>query len=488
MNYLDAALAARAHQTGRALRSASVRHRRLVRDPLVIVIWQLGGEPFSAAAIAWGSRRDRFSLAASGEPRNRDLAFAAALEFARWFNPRFESPMAERETVVQGSRSFERATSAPQVVVASVAAVGMLERLGRRLAYLTDMGGRPPAPELIRLGRHLLFLADYHEMPGQQLTVAVTDLINSHWTIPLSPTERQSLPALDAYIEPPRGVHGFHAAAQAEGIPAGPAPAAEDDQRLEPLLEEFNRRRGTSTLPAVVGPLLGPITGHYRQLTRPVWDLVWRCLDRELARPEARSVERRWEEDRQAYTAHMEWQATSGLRRTRHTPRRAAVLLQSWEDAKELTEAEEALDDPMRMIPYILDNKAVRGRIVRVQRDHRELAARRRVKRPLVELDSPDPCRIPPGRKLYWTELADGREFEVQSVQSDGAGSRVVLKLMTGSSTKLPAVGSDACFSIHSTTVRWPARLPQVEPWTHRPALLAPPVAALDDGPEEQQP
>ena len=61
----------------------------------------------------------------------------------------------------------------------------------------------------------------------------------------------------------------------------------------------------------------------------------------------------------------MDWMAQGGLRRTRHTPRRAAVILRRLEDAQQRTEAEEALDDPLRMIPYLIDNKAVRGRVTR---------------------------------------------------------------------------------------------------------------------------
>src|SRR5262245_195833 len=106
MNHLDIVLAARAHQSGRALRSCSLRHRRLVANPLVIVVWQLGAEPFSAAAIAWGSRADRFALAVAGEPRNRDLAFAATLRFARWFNAHFEAHADEREELTKGTFAY----------------------------------------------------------------------------------------------------------------------------------------------------------------------------------------------------------------------------------------------------------------------------------------------------------------------------------------------------------------------------------------------
>jgi hypothetical protein len=470
MNHLDTVLAARAHQAGRALRSCGFRHRRLVGVPLAVVVWQLGAEPFAPGAIAWGSRPDRFSLAVAGEPRNRDLAFATTLKFARWFNACFEAHAQQRETVTKGTFTFSRARTAPQVVVANKATAGMLGRLGRRLAYLTAASGTAPDPELMKLGKHLLFLSDHGPTAGQQLLVALTDLLNAHWATPLSPTERQSLAALDAYIDPPPGLHGFHAATEAERTPAGPVPGAKDDERLDALVDQFNARRAGSTDPAIVGPLLARIEDHYRELTRPVWGLLWRCCHRELKHPEAPSVTRRWDEDRRAYTTHMDWMAAGGLRRTRHTPRRAAVILRTLEDAQQRTEAEEALDDPLRMIPYLLDNKAVRGRVLRVNLDHKEMATKRRMKRPLLELLSPDPCHMPPGKELYWTDQPDAREFVVQAVEPSGGSFRVTLKLMTSSpTTRLPAVGSDVCFSVHTTKERWPAKLPVTEPWTHRP-------------------
>ena len=52
MNHLDAALAARAFRSGRALRTSSYRHRRLLPAPLAIVLWQLGAEPFAAVGAA----------------------------------------------------------------------------------------------------------------------------------------------------------------------------------------------------------------------------------------------------------------------------------------------------------------------------------------------------------------------------------------------------------------------------------------------------
>jgi hypothetical protein len=463
MNVFGAALAARAYRQGRALRTAAFRHRRLVDEPLAVVPWQLGAEPFSAAALAWGSRPGRPALAVAGEPRNRDLAFAALLQFARWFNPLFEAPA--------------RRGAAPQVLVANAATAGLLGRLGRRLAYLPLEGPYAASPDLVKLGRHLLFLWNHWPTPGQQLVVSLTDLLNSHWATSLSDLECESLAALDAFIEPPAGTHGFAAAGRAEEQPVGPLPAGEADADLLPLVEQFNRDRRGSTTPAVVGPLLTGITAHYRRLTEKTWDLLWRCRDRELHYPEARSVARRWERDCRAYAAHLDWMARDGLRRTRQSPRQAAMTLRNLEEAQRLVEAEHACDDPLRMVPYILENKAVQGQVVSLDREHRELAERRLVRRPLVTLLSAEPCLMPAGKELWWTQQPGGREFTVHAITPAAEGGcRVVLKLMTSSpGAPLPAVGCSACFSVHSTAGRWLSPLPPADPWTHRPA--APPTA-----------
>jgi hypothetical protein len=482
MNHLDVALAARSFTAGRGVRSCTFRHRRLVPDPLAVVLWQLGAEPFSAAAIGWGEARARLHMAVAGEPRNRDLAFAALLEFAKWFNPRFEAFATHRETFTRGEYTFTVARSAPQVVVVNGATIELLGRLGRRLAYLPTGGPRPADPALVRLGRHLRFLWDHYAVPGQQLIIALTDLMNAHWATPQSAVERQSLPALDAFIDPPCGASGFDAAAAAELRPVGPLPDGDDEERLIPPVERFNAVRNGKTDPAVVGRLLAPIIDHYRPLVRRAWDLLWRCRDREAALPEAPSVGRRWDVDRNAYTRHIDWLARNGLRRTRQSPRQAATILRNLEEAGRLLEAEEACDDPLRMAAYVLTNKAVRGTVVAVDPNHAEPGPKRIVRRPLVTLRSPDPCLIPAGRELWWTGQPDGKEFVVEEVRPGrGGGSDVVLKLMTSSgTTALPTLGSRACFSAHSTKPAWLGKLPDDDPWTHQAAAPAATPAPIE--------
>jgi hypothetical protein len=165
------------------------------------------------------------------------------------------------------------------------------------------------------------------------------------------------------------------------------------------------------------------------------------------------------------------------LRRTRQTPRQAAMTLRNTEEAGRLLEAEEAVDDPLRMAAYVLADKAVRGRVVAVDPSHTEPGPKRTVRRPLVTLRSPDPCLIPVGRELWWTEQADGKEYAVERVlPGPSGGSDVVLKLLTSTATiPLPAVGCNACFSVHSTASQWLGKLPDTDPWTH--VASAPPAA-----------
>ncbi len=316
MNSLDIALAARSYQLGRGLRSASVRHRRLVEAPLMVVGWQLGAEPFSAAALGWGTDSDRMSLSVAGDPRNRDLALAALLPFARWFNERFEVPAADREPTGK-SEQVPCARCAPQVVVGNGATAELLGRLGRRLAWLPTTGDKPADPALVRLGRHLLFLRDHAAVPGQQLLVPLTDLLCAHWVTAQSPVERQSLAALDAWIDPPVGSSGFAAAAHAEGLSSGPVAPGDTEKGLAVLVERFNRLRSGRTAPEVIRPLLKPLEAFYRPLVEAAWKLLWRCWRRERLLTEARSVEGRWATDRMAYTRHIDWLARNGLRRIR---------------------------------------------------------------------------------------------------------------------------------------------------------------------------
>ena len=77
----EAFLAARVHSAGRAIRRSTLRHTFLARKPFGLALFRLGGERFRAAAVAWGDLSGNYKLAVTGDPRNRDLYFAALLPF-----------------------------------------------------------------------------------------------------------------------------------------------------------------------------------------------------------------------------------------------------------------------------------------------------------------------------------------------------------------------------------------------------------------------
>jgi hypothetical protein len=481
-DHLDAYLISRAHIEGRAQRTAAVCHRQLQPRPLAIVLWQLGAEPFSAAAIGFGSRPSDLHFGVAGDPRNRDLAFACLRPLALWFNRHFERPAEERETVTSGSYEYERATSMPQVIVPNTSTIDLIGRLGRRLAYLTADERFTPDPDLIRLGRHFLFLHRHALRPGQQIVVPMAELLRDHWATAQTDLERGSLAALDAFIEPPGGMHGFDAATITEMQTVGPLPDGDDDSAVEPLVRELNAARAGRADPRTVRPLLGPIEAHYRPLVERTWELLWRCFERERRYAEAASCGRRVLVDRVEYTRHIDWTLTVGYRRTRQTARQAAMTMRDLEGAQALLEAEEAVDDPLRMARYLLAGKALAGTVITIDRDHREVVTTNRARRPLVTLDCPEPCRIPRGRRLFWSDNPSGPEWEIHQITNRPTGTLVTMKLLTGStSARLPDVGDEVCFSTHTTTERYRMRLPRNTPWTHTPAAPPPAPEPIED-------
>lgn len=472
MNQLDAALTALAYRDGAARRTGAYRHRRLTQDAIALVLWQLGSEPFAAAAIGYGVLPNAPVTVVAGDPRSRDLAFAALMTFAQWFLPRFEGPAERRETIVRGTWKVERALDLPQILVANRETVDFIGRLGRRLAYLSMAGDRPAPQELVQLGRHLLFVHRHAGEPGQQLIVPIGELLAQHWATPQSDFERASLPALDAFITPPAGLSGFEAAALAEMRPAGPAPTGDDDTAVESLVNAFNEGRARRTDRVTVDPLLPAILSHYERLVDPTWRLIQRAVERERGYPEAASVQRRWDEDREAYSRHMDWMARGGHRRTRQTARQAIETMRRLEDQKARVVAEEALDDPVRMIPWLLDGKAIEGTVVSVNPDYEEIAKVRAVRRPLVTIRAETPRPVPVGKELWRTTSPAGASWVVHEVTPDPKGSwRITLKLMTSAKTQLPLVGATECFSVHHFQSEFRRRgLAYDAPWALQPA------------------
>src|SRR5262249_46385882 len=100
--------------------------------------------------------------------------------------------------------------------------------------------------------------------------------------------------------------------------------------------------------------------------------------------------------------------------------------LHNLEEAQRLLEAEEACDDPLRMVPYLLEHKAVRGQVIAINMEHRERAVGSMVRRPLVTLRSAAPCVMPLGKELWWSEQPAGREYVLEDIQLEAEGLAVL--------------------------------------------------------------
>ena len=489
MSTLDAVLAAKAHAEGRAQRRSAYRHRHLVEKPIAMAPWHLGAEPFTYAALAYGTDRTAFALALPGEPRDRRLLFPATVPLARWFNELFEAPW----VAAGGLERRGPLRAAPQVIVPNEGAVTVLRKLGRRFAYLpteprTD--GPPPAdPVLVRFGRHLQFLGLTTGQPGRQLVVTATTLAADGWATEQNVAERANLAALDAWIDPPPGLHGFDAASEAEDVTAGPLPTPDVEQRVNSLIEAFRAARDEER-PAGGEQALRELSGIYRGLSEKAWKLMWRAIDRERAwQEEPRFLPDRWLDDVDQYDRHMNWMngPAQGRRRTRETVRQALVMRRQLEAAATRLEAEEAISDPLRLVPYLLDNRAFEGELVSFDASHKEVKPGRRnaTSAPLATVRTGFPCLMPVG-KVVWSSLDPAKlEATVEGVRPDpdGPGSLVTVKFTKNMKAAERIKGLQRqCFTELTTSVFMWDKVPDSDPWTHR--LTPNDPASIEDGDE----
>lgn len=488
---LDAVLTGRVYQCGRAVRRTSIRHTHLSTTPFGIVVWRLGGERFRAAAVAWGPVGGEYKLAVAGEPRNRDLYFAALAPFARDLCARIQRIAAVTEEYKQGNWVQRIPVEATQLVVANRATVNALGLLGRYLAYLSDRNGQTPDPDLVEAGKHLRFYAKHSRIPGQALIVALDRLVAEHWVTLQSPLEQANLAALDAQIEPAFGKNAFEAGTSAERtLHVGPEPPESVDRKTMALLQRFNEQRKGSVDSATVKKLIGPLTAHYRALVDPVWELMGRVHAREADVEAAPSTVRRYREDRVAFGRHVEWVVGQGGRyRTTDTPRQAATTLRTLEEAQRRLQAEMALEDPLCMVPYLLDGDAIDGTVVHTDIHHRAQGPKNMVNRPEITLDTDDPAVLPDGKALWWTDNQD-KDWKVISTAARGGGTRVRLQLQTKYDIgRVPAAGSRVILSeLHVSANGYAQPLPQNPPWCHRPDTPPPPPAPIDGGDGETPP
>lgn len=454
-------LAVRAHEQGRAQRSALCCHRVLRPDPFLICLFGLGAEPFSAAAVGWGRDETALDVAVAGDPRERRLLFPALEELASDLLPYFEGPFGSAREVSgpRGGSKHLEVDELPQILVPNRETLLLLGRIGRRVRYLPTDGPTPASEELIRLGAHLDFLRRHAAVPGQQLVVVASDLAADHWQTSLNEWESLSLPALDSFIDPPAGVHGHDAAAEADREPLGPRPDARQDAAVAPLIRALNEARAKSVERDVVEPLLAPLERHYRPMLERAAAISWRCLRREATFPSARHAASREQADRESYARHMSLVSEGIRRRSRLTQAQAISRVGELERASERLLAQEAVDDPLRMVDVLLCEQAMIGTVTSIDPTHKVANK----SRPMVELSLSRPTLIEPGEIVHWDHLPD-KDWEVAAVRPDA----IELILLNPRAKPLPQVGASACFTTLSVKDAHFARAPSsTPPWTH---------------------
>lgn len=348
MSQFRSFLVAQARAEGHAVRSAAIRHRALRPDAHLLLLWQLGGEPFSVAAIRWlpfqapESRRTFIT----GDPRSRKEFLASLSEFAKAFNT-----------------WFLREPS--QLIVPNQPTVALLERLSQRLRALPEGAATAEVREpLLVLGRILHFITTEAHRPGQGLLVVLTDLVGSHWATELSDIEASNLACLDAAIEPGRDSIA-NAVLASEQIALGPSPSRTEDEPVIQLLAELarHRREGNS---AGIDICMRGLQEHYVRLFEPVESLCIRCFRRERSFKAAMHVGERWKSDEVPL-----WADDGPARKTSSSkyydgaaPDLIARRVAQWERAEQRVAAAEMTEDWMRRAQQVLEGRAITGRVV----------------------------------------------------------------------------------------------------------------------------
>lgn len=499
MSMLTTVARMQAARSGRAEPSATVLHRRLSEQPMVVVPLAAAGEAGAPLAVMLGCDRERPLLLTVPQPLDRDRRSAFLAEFAAELLPYLESFGEQVELIgkevrdpATGDRTEvvrELCADAPQLLVPNPGGVEFLGLLGRstrfrRTAEDPDPGPYPAPARVPVLGRWLTQLRDRAMVPGSSLLLAMTDLLGRHWATGQSRLEDQHLGALLGWIAPPPGMRGDAAALLAETgrdengqlfcPPAGPATDPRfDSGLLAPATVRYDAARQLSD-GAATAAREQEIEELLAAVLRPTWELMWQGLDLLRALPPAGHLAERWEGDRWSYTSHRDRIAAGEPPQpVRDDAVTAARKLAQREREQTRLDIQEALDDPLAMAEHRLAGEAMAGVVVQVV-PYLDETGRSAKPRPLVTVRTADRPHGDPGRELYRAGGPTTQKAEL--VDRDEAAGTVTLRLLNGMGRKrepepgtVPEVGEQVCFTLFELTARQSAPLPEPEdtPWTH---------------------
>ncbi|WP_254392315.1 hypothetical protein [Streptomyces buecherae] len=446
--------------SGRALPTATVRHRHLADRPLALVPLTTAGEAGAPLGALVGTDRDAPRLLVVPQPRDRDLRFAFLAALAEEMLPHFaagadeveweERKETDPETGKRVTVQVELCADAPQLLVPSGPGIDFVRLLGRSMRFrraaehepedlagtregallasgpgAAEPGGGPREADVPRaaparvplLGRWLTHYGERARVPGSSLLLALTDLLGQHWATGQSRLEDQHLGALLAWIDPPAGLAGPEAALRAETArddrgqllcpPAGPATdPAFDNRLLAPAMARYDAAR-TRGVPADVAAAEREVRELVASQLRPTWEALWRGVDLLRALPPGSRVADRWKRDRWSYTGHRDRVRAGEPPQPKWDDAvTAARKLAARETAQAQLDAQEALDDPLVMAARRLSGEAFAGEVAEVVMAYSQAKVPR--PRPLVAVRTDDRPLLDEGVKVY-RALPDGR-------------------------------------------------------------------------------
>ncbi|WEV27641.1 hypothetical protein OYE22_22505 [Streptomyces sp. 71268] len=455
-----------AMRSGRALPTATVRHRHLADRPLALVPLTTAGEAGAPLGALVGTDRDAPRLLVVPQPRDRDLRFAFLAALAEEMLPHFaagadeveweERKETDPETGKRVTVQVELCADAPQLLVPSGPGIDFVRLLGRSMRFRRAAEHEPeeragaregaalaPGPGAAEpgegprdgdaprdgdvpraaparvplLGRWLTHYGERARVPGSSLLLALTDLLGQHWATGQSRLEDQHLGALLAWIDPPAGLAGPEAALRAETArdergqllcpPAGPATdPAFDNRLLAPAMARYDAARSRGVA-ADVAAAEREVRELVASQLRPTWEALWRGVDLLRALPPGSRVADRWKRDRWSYTGHRDRVRAGEPPQPKWDDAvTAARKLAARETAQAQLDAQEALDDPLVMAARRLSGEAFAGEVAEVVMAYSQAKVPR--PRPLVTVRTDDRPLLDEGVKVY-RALPDGR-------------------------------------------------------------------------------
>lgn len=495
MSTLRALARVQAAAVGRAQPVTTVRHLHLHDRPLVLIPLALAGEANAPLAALVGTHPQQVRLLIVPQPRNRDQRIAFVAELASIVLPYLDSYREATEVVAvdRGSDVRNRCLDAPQVLVPNPAGITFIRLLGRFVRFQRPDGDHAVHPSVPLLGQWLTFLAERAEYPGSSLLLAMTDALALHWASGQSAVEDLHLAAQLHWIAPPTGLTGAQAAALAEDPkqwpPAGPATDPDFDNRvLAPAIEAYQRAVDD---PVARGEAYAELEGVLRGQLTPTWELMWRGVTLLRDLPVGSRVAKRWELDRDAFTAYAEHVDSGGGPQARQDGAVAAAQrLHRLERAQTSYAVQRAYDDPLVLAEYRLTGEAFAGEVTLADPRRIDDSGRRPVLRPRIMLVSADPVLLSAGAVVY-SPARPAQKAKIVLINRRGAQTEVVLELSGGMGRgrtaepgSVPEVGDRLVYTTLSDTYMPSGTFPATEqtPWTHG----GPPAIASGDTSERE--